>query len=117
MEIRSSERHRLARRLARASWLQFQVGICTDMHHWRNRCWTAFNGEPSSLTVPAVSAGQEQGAASASKPSQDLNSLISGASQDVAEYERLTAQGKLAQAGQKLEDLKRKLDQLKALQK
>ena len=77
-----------------------------------------FNGEPSSLTVPAVSAGQEQGAAaSASKPSQDLNSLISSASQDVTDYQRLTAQGKLAEAGQKLEDLKRKLDQLKALQK
>jgi uncharacterized membrane protein (UPF0182 family) len=77
-----------------------------------------FNGEPSSLSVAAASAGQEQGAAaSTSKPSQDLNSLISDASQDLAAYQRLTAQGRLAEAGQKLEDLKRKLDQLNARQK
>ncbi len=77
-----------------------------------------FNGEPSSLSVSAASSGQEQSAAaSATKPSQDLNSLVSGAAQDLAAYQRLTAQGKLAEAGQKLEDLKRKLDQLNARQK
>src|SRR5215472_7159335 len=77
-----------------------------------------FNGEPSSLSIVAASAGQEQGAAaSTSKTSQDLNALISGASQDLADYQRLTAQGRLAEAGQKLEDLKRKLDQLNARQK
>ena len=77
-----------------------------------------FNGEPSSLSVAAASPGQEQAAAaSTSKPSQDLNSLVSGAAQDLAAYQRLTAQGKLAEAGQKLEDLKRKLDQLNARQK
>ena len=77
-----------------------------------------FNSEVSSLSAAATSAGQEQNvAASTSKPSQDLNSLISSASQDLADYQRLTAQGKLAEAGQKLEDLKRKLDQLNARQK
>jgi hypothetical protein len=32
----------------------------------------------------------------------------------LADYQSLTAQGKLAEAGQKLEDLKRKLDLLQA---
>ena len=77
-----------------------------------------FSGEPSSLTIAAASAGQEQGAAaSTNKTSQDLNSLVLGASEDLAAYQRLTAQGKLAEAGQKLEDLKRKLDQLNARHK
>ena len=77
-----------------------------------------FNGEPSSLTVAAASAGQEQTTtASPSKVPQDLNSLMSSASEDLAAYQRLTSQGKLAEAGQKLEDLKRKLDQLNARQK
>jgi len=77
-----------------------------------------FNGEPSSLNVAAAPPGQEQSAGvSAGKPSQDVNSLVSGAAQDLAAYQRLTSQGKLAEAGQKLEDLKRKLDQLNARQK
>jgi hypothetical protein len=40
-----------------------------------------------------------------------------GAAQDLADYQRLTAEGKLAEAGQKLENLKRKLEQLQAGQK
>jgi hypothetical protein len=43
-----------------------------------------------------------------------VNALISGAAQDLADYQRLTADGKLADAGRKLEDLKRKLEQLAA---
>jgi acyl-CoA reductase-like NAD-dependent aldehyde dehydrogenase len=42
------------------------------------------------------------------------NPLIVAAAQDLADYQRLTAEGKLAEAGQKLEDLKRKLEQLQA---
>jgi hypothetical protein len=45
------------------------------------------------------------------------NPLIAGAAQDLEDYQRLTAEGKLAEAGQKLEDLKRKLEQLQAGQK
>jgi uncharacterized membrane protein (UPF0182 family) len=44
----------------------------------------------------------------------EANTLISGAAQDLADYQRLTADGKLADAGRKLEDLKRKLEQLAA---
>ena len=77
-----------------------------------------FAGAPSSLSsAPA----QEISAASASQPGKagppDVNTLISGAARDLADYQHLTAEGKLAEAGQKLEQLKQKLDQLNARQK
>jgi hypothetical protein len=43
---------------------------------------------------------------------EDLESLISGAASDLAEYQRLTAEGRLGEAGQRLEALKQKLEQL-----
>ena len=46
-----------------------------------------------------------------------MNALIAGAAKDLADYQRLTAEGKLGEAGQKLEQLKRKLDELNARQK
>ena len=55
--------------------------------------------------------------AAAGKPRGDLNALITGAAKDLADYQRLTAEGKLGEAGQKLEQLKRKLDELSAHQK
>jgi hypothetical protein len=47
----------------------------------------------------------------------DLKALITEASKDFAEYQRLTAAGKLGEAGQKLEELKRKLEELNSRQK
>jgi uncharacterized protein len=44
----------------------------------------------------------------------DLNSLIQQASRDFADYQQLTSAGKLAEAGQKLDDLKHTLDELNA---
>ncbi|HKP73747.1 MAG TPA: UPF0182 family protein, partial [Pyrinomonadaceae bacterium] len=41
--------------------------------------------------------------------------LINRAAQDLADYQRLTAEGKLGEAGQKLESLKRNLDELQKL--
>jgi hypothetical protein len=77
-----------------------------------------FNGEPSSLSGAAAPPQPEQvTGSSTSKPSEDLNTLISGAAQDLADYQRLTAEGKLADAGQKLQQLKQKLDQLNARRK
>ena len=43
--------------------------------------------------------------------------LIAAAAQDLADGQRLTAEGKLAKAGQKLEDLKHQLDRLQSPQK
>jgi uncharacterized membrane protein (UPF0182 family) len=41
-----------------------------------------------------------------------VNALIAEAARDLAEYQRLTSEGKLGEAGQRLEALKQKLDQL-----
>jgi XFP N-terminal domain len=59
----------------------------------------------------------EAAPAAATKPGGDVNALIVGAAKDLADYQRLTAEGKLGEAGQKLEQSKRKLDELDARQK
>lgn len=78
-----------------------------------------FGGEASSLSAAALVEGERNAPApSATKrPTSDLNALIAGAAKDLADYQRLTAEGKLGEAGQKLEQLKRKLDELNARQK
>ena len=81
-----------------------------------------FGGETSSLSGTAAPAesgpsapqAAGMGAGAAPNPAEDVNSLISGAARDLADYQRLTAEGKLGEAGQKLEELKRKLDALNA---
>ncbi|MGB8847958.1 MAG: UPF0182 family protein, partial [Terracidiphilus sp.] len=76
-----------------------------------------FGAQTPSLTgagsQPAGSpAGPVATSPGAPQPAASVNALISQASQDFADYQRLTSQGKLAEAGQKLDDLKRVLDQL-----
>ena len=73
-----------------------------------------FGSETPSLT--AAESLQPAGAAHAGAPppSLDLNALIQQASRDFADYQRLTSEGKLSDAGQKLDDLKRTLDELSA---
>ena len=43
-----------------------------------------------------------------------LDALIDEAARDFTEYQQLTAEGKLAEAGEKLESLKRALGELQA---
>jgi len=50
----------------------------------------------------------------APQTASDLNALIAEAAKDLGDYQRLTAEGKLGEAGQKLEELKRALDKLNA---
>ncbi len=79
-----------------------------------------FGGEVSSLSGTTAPVQQERSAgssAASTKPDADLNTLITGAARDLADYQRLTAEGKLGEAGQKLEQLKRKLEELSAHQK
>jgi len=76
-----------------------------------------FGGEVSSLTGTNVPVEPERSAGastSGTKPAADVDALITGAAKDLADYQRLTAEGKLGEAGQKLEQLKRKLDELTA---
>jgi uncharacterized membrane protein (UPF0182 family) len=79
-----------------------------------------FGGAVSSLTVAPVPAVPVRGApasAASPQPAADLNALIAEAAKDLADYQRLTAEGKLGEAGQKLEELKRALDKLNTRKK
>jgi uncharacterized membrane protein (UPF0182 family) len=83
-----------------------------------------FGGETSSLSsTESAQATPQAGtqAASATKAAPqaatDLNGLIAEAGKDFADYQRLTAEGKSGEAGQKLDQLKRVLDQLNAQKK
>jgi uncharacterized membrane protein (UPF0182 family) len=74
-----------------------------------------FGGAVSSMNAaPAPAESDRKTSASASKPQPeaDFNALIAEAAKDLADYQRLTAEGKLGEAGQKLEELKRALDKL-----
>jgi uncharacterized membrane protein (UPF0182 family) len=55
--------------------------------------------------------------AQASPQQQDSQRLLNQALDDLEEYQRLTAQGKLGEAGQKLESAKRALEEAKRQQK
>ncbi|HZC22704.1 MAG TPA: UPF0182 family protein, partial [Candidatus Binatia bacterium] len=79
-----------------------------------------FGGATSSLTTAISAAAEAKGATAATavaSPAGDLNSLIAEAAKDLADYQRLTAEGKLGEAGQKLEELKRVLDKLNTRKK
>jgi uncharacterized membrane protein (UPF0182 family) len=75
-----------------------------------------FGGATSSLT-----SGEQARAVPATpgmpQPAADFNALIAEAAKDLADYQRLTAEGKLGEAGQKLEELKRTIDKLNTRQK
>ena len=67
--------------------------------------------------TPALSATETSTAAATQgslKPATDVHALIQQAGQAFADYEHLTAQGKLGDAGQKLDELKRLLGELNA---
>jgi hypothetical protein len=75
-----------------------------------------FGGTTSSLTSSeAPQAAAAPG--SAPQPAETLNGLISQAAKDFSDYQQLTSQGKLGMAGQKLDELKRVIDQLNAQKK
>ena len=65
---------------------------------------------PQGGSTPA--AARPQTAPAPEQPAADLTSLIRDAARDLSEYQRLTAEGKLGEAGQRLEALKQKLEQL-----
>ena len=79
-----------------------------------------FGGETPSLSgeqPPPQQHANTAPSAGESQPANDLNALIEGAARDFDDYQRLTAQGKLSEAGQKLEQLKNKLNALSARKK
>jgi uncharacterized membrane protein (UPF0182 family) len=66
----------------------------------------------SAEAAPAAPAAPAGSSAAVAPSAPDVNALIAAAARDLADYQRLTAEGKLGEAGQKLEALKQKLDAL-----
>src|SRR5262249_14469431 len=91
-----------------------------------------FGNAPSTISLAPGVAGAESGANSGrprtnpaapaspaaptptAAPATDLDSLIRGAAEDLSEYQRLTAEGKLGDAGARLQALKEKLARLRS---
>jgi len=77
-----------------------------------------FGSDSSTLTAsethPAAAATTAGGP---TIPAVNVNPLVAQAGRDFADYQKLTAEGKLAEAGQKLDDLKHALGQLGAMPK
>jgi uncharacterized membrane protein (UPF0182 family) len=72
-----------------------------------------FGAAGTSAIAPATAAATAvHEPAAVSTPSAEIQKLIAEAAQNLADYQRLTAEGKLGEAGQKLELLKRTLDEL-----
>jgi len=75
---------------------------------------SSLTGTENQQTAQPTAATPQPGAA---QPAADVNQLISEASRDFDDYQRLTAAGKLAEAGQKLEALKAALNKLEQTRK
>jgi uncharacterized membrane protein (UPF0182 family) len=75
-----------------------------------------FGGAASTLsaqTSPAAPGLRPTSAATESRAAtEDMNALIADAARDLSDYQQLTAAGRLGDAGQKLESLKHKLEEL-----
>jgi uncharacterized membrane protein (UPF0182 family) len=79
-----------------------------------------FGGAVSSTTASVTSAEPTRAAAASNgkpQPEGDINSLIKEASKNFADYQRLTSEGKLGEAGQKLEQLKQAIEKLNSRQR
>jgi uncharacterized membrane protein (UPF0182 family) len=73
-----------------------------------------FGAQTSSLTQIEAPPAAPAAAGAPPQPAQTLNALIAQAGRDFADYQRLTSEGKLAEAGQKLDDLRTVLGKLNA---
>ena len=69
---------------------------------------------PAPAVGPPAPVGTTSGAAPAGVPAE-VQILISQAAADLSDYQRLTAEGRLSEAGMKLESVKRALDKLASL--
>jgi uncharacterized protein len=76
---------------------------------------TAAGPEPAAAAAGPPAAGAQPASRQAPPvpASPAVQALIDQAARDLADYQRLTAEGKLGEAGQRLESLKRSLEQLK----
>lgn len=70
---------------------------------------------PTGATGPPPPSGATGQPAPAATPAQNLQQLVNRAIQEFEDYQRLTAQGKLGEAGQKLEQHRRTLEEIRRL--
>jgi uncharacterized membrane protein (UPF0182 family) len=71
------------------------------------------SGASTGVSVPATATGAAVVTTTpAAGAPTDQRALIAKAAAALADYQRLTAEGRLAEAGQKLEELKKTLEQL-----
>lgn len=75
-----------------------------------------FGGGVSSLSSSEAAPRPAANSSSAPPTASDLHGLIAEAAKDLEDYQRLTAEGKLGAAGEKLEALKNTLNRLSTLQ-
>ena len=73
-----------------------------------------FGGGPSSLSGSEATHNSATDTGAAAPPVTDTHGLIVEAAKDFNDYQRLTAAGKLGEAGQKLDALKQVIDKLSA---
>jgi len=71
----------------------------------------------AATAAPAPTSTASGPAAPSATPAPNLDQLINRAIQEFEDYQRLTSQGKLGEAGQKLEQHKRTLDEIRRLTK
>ena len=69
------------------------------------------SGTAAASSAPSTASAAREPVTS-SGPSAEIQTLIGEAAKNLSDYQRLTAEGKLGEAGQKLEQLKRNLDEL-----
>ena len=74
----------------------------------------AATAAPAAQPTPSAPGAAPAPAPSAT-PTQDLQQLVNRAIQEFEDYQRLTSQGKLGEAGQKLEQHKRTLEEIRRL--
>jgi uncharacterized membrane protein (UPF0182 family) len=72
-------------------------------------------GQAGSTQPGQPGAPASPGAAASPTPSQNLQQLVNRAIQEFEDYQRLTAEGKLGEAGQKLEQHRRTLEEIRRL--
>jgi uncharacterized membrane protein (UPF0182 family) len=91
----------------------FEIAMAALFGNGQSTLSTAPNAPPAPSTTAPNAPGASAAAAPSTTPAAtDTNGLISAAAKDLADYQRLTAEGKLGEAGQKLDALKQKLEQL-----
>jgi uncharacterized protein len=95
--------------------LQDRLGYGPTFEAAMNSLFGAGSAVAAAPPAPAAPATTPPDAAKGSPPTMvpAVRALVEQAAKELAEYQRLTAEGKLGEAGQRLESLKRVLEQLK----